>query len=123
MIDINIKGSEKNKIEKWWIERYSELGTYSIFPFLGEQCTTAVRISIEQNSNVFSIYNSDLLSVRALTETTQTPEGFLNLLTEKGHHTIGSKKETTLIITSELRELPQNEINIFEADLNVRLGN
>lgn len=105
LIDIHLKGSEKNKIENWWKERYKELGTYSIFPFLGEQCTTAVRISIETNSSVFNIYTSDIISIRGVTETTQTPEGFLKLLTNSGNHTYGIKKETKLTITTEYAEL------------------
>ncbi|MFV0531423.1 MAG: hypothetical protein ACK5MD_08280 [Flavobacteriales bacterium] len=115
LIDIHIKGSEKGKIEKWWKDKYQDLGNYSVWILFGEQCTTTVKISIEESTGVFSTF--DIIS------TTQTPEGFLELLTTEGVHTYGSKKETTLIITSELRELPQNEINIFEADLNVRLGN
>ncbi|MGV0924847.1 hypothetical protein [Empedobacter tilapiae] len=105
LIDIHLKGSEKNKIEKWWIERYKELGTYSVFPFLGEQCTTAVRISIEKNSSVFDLYTSKIVTITKITEVTQTPEGFLNLLLESGQHTNGSKKGGGLEITKEYDEI------------------
>uniref|UniRef100_UPI0039A4649F hypothetical protein n=1 Tax=Ornithobacterium rhinotracheale TaxID=28251 RepID=UPI0039A4649F len=115
LIDIHVKGSEKNKVEKWWKEKYQDLGNYSVWILFGEQCTTTVKKSIEESTDVFSAFD--------ITSTTITPKGFLELLTTEGEHTYGSKKETTLTITSELRELPQDEINIFEADLNIRLNN
>lgn len=115
LIDIHVKGSEKNKLEKWWKNKYQDLGNYSVWILFGEQCTTTVKISIEESTGVFSTLD--------ITSTTQTPEGFLELLTEGGEHTYGSKKNTTLTITTEFRELPSIEVGNFEADLNIRLGN
>jgi hypothetical protein len=81
----------------------------------GEQCTTTVKISIEESTKVFSAFD--------ITSTTQTPEEFLELLTKKGEHTYGLKKETKLSVTTEYRELSSIEIDAFEADINTRLIN
>ena len=68
LIDIHIKESEKNRIQKWWEDKYQNLGTYSVIPIVGEQCTTTVKISIEESTKVFSIFD--------ITSTTQSPQGF-----------------------------------------------
>ena len=36
LIDIHIKESEKNRIQKWWEDKYQNLGTYSVIPIVGE---------------------------------------------------------------------------------------
>lgn len=61
-------------IENWWQERYKDLETYSVYPWLGEQCTTTVRISLEK-ANVIPF------------SATQTPKDFLYFLkTYAKHH-------------------------------------
>ncbi|HEX8576532.1 MAG TPA: hypothetical protein VF677_09590 [Flavobacterium sp.] len=105
LIDIVVKGSEAKKIKDWWINRYKNTGTYSIFPFMGEQCTTAVRMSIEENSSVFHLISSKVVDVAKYTQSTQTPKGFLELLTSSGQHTYGKDKGKVLTITNEYKEL------------------
>ncbi|MEC5395854.1 hypothetical protein [Bergeyella sp. RCAD1439] len=105
LIDIHIRGSEKNKIEKWWKERYKDLRTYSVIPAIGEQCTTTVRISIESCTVVFNYYTSEIISFKKITNTTQSPQGFLELLLEEGVHTYGSKKGTKLTVTKDYAEI------------------
>ena len=96
LIDINITKGENYKIERWWIDKYNNLGTYSVIPFLGEQCTTNVRISIEECTKVFS---------NSITSTTQSPKDLLELLTTKGVHTCGENKGEKLTISKEFQEL------------------
>ena len=84
LIDIHIKGSEKNRIQKWWEDKYQNLGTYSVIPILGKQCTTTVKNSIRKSTNVFSTFDVTLFTL--------TPKGFLELLINKGVHTYGFKK-------------------------------
>ncbi len=40
-----------------------------------------------------------------MTTTTQSPQGFLELLIKSGQHTYGSKKGTSLTITKEYAEI------------------
>ncbi len=74
-----------------------------------------MKISLEEYTDVFSIFD--------ITSITQSPEGFLELLTKHGEHTYGSLKGSTLTISSVLRELPINEIDAFDEELNNRLSN
>ncbi|MBE8726763.1 hypothetical protein [Flavobacterium hungaricum] len=117
LIDIHIKNSEKNRIEKWWIDKYKNLGNYSVWIISGEQCTTTVKISIKESTDVFSVLDT------IATNVTQTPEGFLNLLIENGKHTNGKDKNSRLTISKEYREIPQNITNQFLIDLDIRLNN
>ncbi|WP_392420400.1 hypothetical protein ACF3OE_03630 [Capnocytophaga canis] len=114
LIDIHIKGSEKNRIQKWWEDKYQNLGHYSVWILFGEQCTTTVRISIEESTEVFSTFD--------ITSTTQSPQGFLGLLTEDGEHTYSSKKGNKLTINKEYREIPYIEISNFESGYNQQLS-
>lgn len=98
----------------WWEDKYHNLGTYSVIPILGEQCTT-VKISIEKSTEVFSTFD--------ITSTTQSPQGFLELLTEEGEHTYGSKKGNKLTINKEYREIPYIEIRDFRSSYNQQLSN
>ena len=115
LIDIHIKGSEKNRIQKWWEDKYQNLGTYSVIPIVGEQCTTTVKISIEESTKVFSIFD--------ITSTTQSPQDFLELLTEEGEHTYGTKKGNKLTINKEYREIPSIEIYDFKLSYKQQLNN
>ena len=49
--------------------------------------------SIEESTKVFSIFD--------ITSTTQSPQGFLKLLSEEGEHTYGTKKENKLTVNKE----------------------
>lgn len=109
LIDIIIKESEKNKVENWWKERYKETGNYSVLPFLGEQCTTAVRISLEENTAIFNLISNDILSINYPTRLTQTPEGLLELLINYGCHTYGKYKGEKLKISKEYNELKDED--------------
>ena len=57
------------------------------------------------------------------TSTTQSPQGFLELLTEEGEHTYGSKKGNKLTINKEYREIPYIEIRDFRSSYNQQLSN
>lgn len=105
LIDIKVRGSESKKVEDWWKNRYKNLGTYSVVPAVGEQCTTTVRMSIEKNTDVFNLFSSKLLDISRTTQTTQTPKGFLELLTSSGRHTYGKDKGKPLTVTEEFKEL------------------
>ncbi len=106
LIEIDLRKSEMEKVEKWWVNRYNNLGTYSVIPFIGEQCTSTVRISIEENTNVFDLFpENDLVNINTITSTTQSPQGFLDLLLSSGRHTNGKKKGKLLNITKEYNEL------------------
>lgn len=96
LIDIYITKSENDKIEKWWKDKYDSLGKYSIVPVFGSQCTTTVRQSIEESTNVLKWVNTGF---------TQSPDGLMKLLTEDGKHTSGIKKDKKLVITKNYPEL------------------
>lgn len=57
------------------------------------------------------------------TSTTQSPQGFLKLLTEEGEHTYGTKKENKLTVNKEYREIPYIEIRDFRSSYNQQLSN
>lgn len=97
LINICIKKSEFVKLKKWWVNRYANLGTYSVIPFIGEQCTTTVRISLEESTSIFSFFT--------ISSTTQTPEGLMELLTSKAKHTAGKNTNETVSITRTFAEL------------------
>lgn len=95
LIDIEISKKEKENIEKWWIEKYKKLGTYSVIPLFGEQCTTNVRISLSQSTDVI---NDFTLKV-------QTPKGLYDLLTNSAKHTYGKKTNEQLTVTKKYKEI------------------
>ena len=115
LIDIHIKGSEKNRIQKWWEDKYQNLGTYSVIPIVGKQCTTTVKNSIRKSTKVFSTFD--------ITFSTLTPKGFLELLINKGEHTYGTKKGNKLTVNKEYREIPYIEIHDFKSSYNQQLSN
>ncbi|QDP85764.1 hypothetical protein FNJ88_09465 [Chryseobacterium sp. SNU WT5] len=47
-IEFYVKESEAKKMLNWWEERYKHLKIYSVFPWTGEQCTTAVKTAIQE---------------------------------------------------------------------------
>ena len=71
--------------------------------------------SIEESTKVFSIFD--------ITSTTQSPQGFLKLLSEEGEHTYGTKKENKLTVNKEYREIPYIEIRDFRSSYNQQLNN
>lgn len=96
LIDIDVSKKENDKVQKWWENKYKNMGHYSILPFLGSQCTTTVRQSIESGTRVFG---------RSITKFTQSPNGFKDLLLKKGKHTSGIKKGTKLTIIDDYPEI------------------
>jgi len=46
-IEFYAKGSQADRMLAWWEERYKHLKVYSIWPWKGEQCTTAVKSSLQ----------------------------------------------------------------------------
>ena len=101
LIDICIRKSEFVKLKEWWVDRYANPGTYSIIPLIGEQCTTTVRISLEKSTGIFSFFD--------ITGTTQTPKGFVELLTSKAKHTAGENVNKAVAVTKEYPELGEND--------------
>jgi len=57
LIDIELSENEEMKLINWWKEKYSNPGHYSVIPVIGEQCTSNVRISIEECTSVFSSFS------------------------------------------------------------------
>lgn len=49
--------------------------------------------------------SNKVLEISKFTKTTQTPKGFLELLTSSGQHTYGKDKGKILTITKEYKEL------------------
>lgn len=128
LLDINIHDSEKERVKKWWLDRYEDLGKYSIIPILGEQCTTTVRISLSKNTNIFDLFpNSDLLDINTITFTTQTPKGFLDFLQKSARHTSGEKKTKKIEVTKKYKEISEDDKNHFierlQALLETRTSN
>jgi hypothetical protein len=95
LIDIEISKKEKIEIEKWWIAKYKNLGNYSVIPLFGEQCTSNVRLSISENTNV----------INEFTLKVQTPKGLFELLTNSAKHTYGKNREKKLTVTTKYNEI------------------
>lgn len=95
LIDIEVSKKEKNKIEKWWINKYAKLGTYSVIPIFGEQCTSNVRISLSESTNVI-----DKFTVKV-----QTPKGLFDLLTNSAKHTYGKNRNKQLKISKKFNQI------------------
>jgi len=98
LLDICIQKNEFRKLKEWWVNRDKNPGKYSVNPALGEQCTTAVRISLEESTSIFKFYN--------ITSTTQTPGGLLNLLTTKAKHTAGKRVYQLVTVSEVYPQLP-----------------
>lgn len=97
LIDIFVTKSESAKVEQWWKDKYADPGNYSVYIVAGSQCTTTVRQSLEESTSIFGW---------STTRTTQTPKGFMELLTEDGKHTSGTKMGEKLTITNDYSEIP-----------------
>ncbi len=95
LIDIEISKKEKKSIEKWWIEKYSNLGNYSVIPLFGEQCTTNVRLSLSKCTDVINDF----------TVKVQTPKGLFDLLTNSAKHTYGKNRKKQLTITKKYSQI------------------
>ncbi|AZA83809.1 hypothetical protein C1637_13760 [Chryseobacterium lactis] len=70
-IEFYVKDNEAKKMMRWWQERYKHLKIYSVFPWAGEQCTTAVKSAI-QDAFSFKTRGENWIP-----DTTQTPKGLL----------------------------------------------
>lgn len=60
----------------WQEERYKHLKVYSVFPWTGEQCTTAVKTAIQQAFPFEYIGDNK----NYISDDTQRPSGLLNEL-------------------------------------------
>ncbi|MCL8538171.1 hypothetical protein M9991_14975 [Chryseobacterium gallinarum] len=94
-IEFYVKESEAQKILKWWEERYKHLKVYSVWPWTGEQCTTAVKTAIQE---AFSLDIINPIGSNYITDTTQTPKGLLEeirkfISTSKQHSNELAKEE------------------------------
>lgn len=93
-IEFHVKESEANKMIKWWEERYKHLKIFSALPWTGKQCTTTVKMAI-QEAFPFSLTRGNNIP-----DTTQTPKGLLQDLrvfisTSKEHY--GQLSKMTVI--------------------------
>lgn len=71
-----VKESESKKMIVWWLERYNHLKIYSVWPWKGEQCTTAVKTAIQQAfPSSFTTNTTNLIS-----DDTQKPSGLISEL-------------------------------------------
>lgn len=74
-IEFYVKESEAKRMLKWWEERYKHLKIYSVFPWTGEQCTTAVKTAI-QDGYPFKFGKV----INQISDDTQRPAGLLSEL-------------------------------------------
>ncbi|MEC3874207.1 hypothetical protein [Chryseobacterium salviniae] len=86
-IEFYVKGSQSNKMVKWWEERYQHLKIYSVWSWKGEQCTTAVKTALQEGG----IYMPD---------ETQKPSGILfdlkNVFSTSKDHFLEPSKEVII---------------------------
>jgi len=106
LIDIEISLKEKEAIEKWWKDRYKNLGTYSIIPALGEQCTTTVKISLSDSTEVLDVNAPFSFGAPTnLKDHVQTPLQLKEYLLEFAGHTYGKNKGKKLTPTKRFAEI------------------
>lgn len=91
---------------KWWEERYKHLKIYSVYPWTGEQCTTAVKSTIQE---AFPFEITKIIGGNWIPDTTQMPSGLLEDLkpfksTSKQHN---DKLATHSIIKYEAVDYPK----------------
>lgn len=75
-VEFFVTPEQGKDIEKWWLDRYQNLGTYACLPWSGEQCTTTVRISLEKAG----VIRDSIV---------QTPASFLDFLRDNAKNTAG----------------------------------
>jgi len=81
-IEFYVKKSESDKMIKWWEDRYKHLKVYSVKPWTGDQCTTAVKQALAFGG------------INDIDWDTQTPKGILeDLKTEIKSTSIQHKNE------------------------------
>ncbi|MCS3532770.1 hypothetical protein [Chryseobacterium sp. JUb7] len=102
--DFYVKESEAKRMIKWWEERYKHLKVYSVYPWTGEQCTTAVKAAIQE---AFPFGVTKPLG-NFIPDTTQMPSGLLEDLrsfksTSKQHNEQLAKQ---IIIKPESKNFP-----------------
>lgn len=71
-IEFYVKESEAKKMIEWWENRYQHLKLYSVYPWTGEQCTTAVKTAI-QEAYPFRFGEN----INRIQDDTQKPSGLL----------------------------------------------
>ena len=71
-IEFYVKESEAKKMIEWWENRYQHLKLYSVYPWTGEQCTTAVKTAI-QEAYPFRFGKN----INRIQDDTQKPSGLL----------------------------------------------
>lgn len=76
-VEFYVKESEAKRMIAWWEERYKHLKLYSVYPWKGEQCTTAVKSAIQEGYplNYGKVINR-------LSDVTQRPSGLLDDLSQ-----------------------------------------
>lgn len=104
-IEFYAKESEANKMITWWEERYKHLKVYSVWPWTGEQCTTAVKTAIQEGYPL--VYGK---VINRLPDITQRPEGLLSDLktfvsSSKQHF---NQPSVDTIIKPEATDYPKN---------------
>ncbi len=85
-VEFTVTTEQAKMIEKWWLDRYKNLGVYACLPWSGEQCITTVRISLEK-AGVIPASN------------VQTPDGFLKHMKLFSTNTAGPNKYKAAKVT------------------------
>ncbi len=89
-VEFFVKESESKKMLAWWEERYKHLKVYSVYPWTGEQCTTAVKLSIQEAfPPILSFKGKNITAVA-----TQRPGG---LLMDLENFVSTSKKKSNIL--------------------------
>ncbi|KFF74477.1 hypothetical protein HX13_10040 [Chryseobacterium sp. P1-3] len=104
-VEFYVKEREAKKMIEWWEERYEHLKVYSVWPWAGEQCTTAVKTAIQQ---AFPFNITKPLMSNYIPDTTQMPSGLLEDLksfisTSRQHSNQFAKQN---IIKNESKNFP-----------------
>ena len=85
-IEFYVPKSQANKMLKWWLDKYNKLGVYSIRPYSGVQCTTAVIESLEAGG------------INDIDFNTLTPQGILEDLKSEIKSTSTQHKDKKAIV-------------------------
>lgn len=103
-VEFYVKESEAKKMIKWWEERYKHMKVYSVFPWKGEQCTTAVKSAIQDAFPLQYLGNS----INYIPDDTQKPSGLLlelkKIISTSRKHAKQPAKES--ILKTESKNFP-----------------
>ncbi|WP_428746078.1 hypothetical protein, partial [Sulfurimonas sp.] len=86
-IEFYVKKSQSDKMIEWWEDRYQHLKIYSIKPWIGEQCTTAVKEALAEGG------------IDDIDWNTLTPDGILEDLKTEIKSTSSQHKDQKAKIT------------------------